>query len=148
MKREAQCSIERPRWSAWQRVRLVALSLAIALLPAGCGENRDRPSLARVHGHVTLDGQPLAKVSVIFRPQEVGARDAMGVTDANGGYFLKYLRDDQACAGRQELRDDLQAANSRPKDGDSPSEVQPADGARARGQGGADNEINFDLASK
>ena len=62
------------------------------LAVAGCGHG-DRPALAPVHGRVTLDGKPLAGAAVHFEP-ESGRRASSGVTNTDGEYVLKYIRDD------------------------------------------------------
>jgi len=57
---------------------------------SGCSQD-DRPELAPVTGIVTLDGQPLERAAVIFRPSE--GRASRGLTDAKGRFHLLYLRD-------------------------------------------------------
>ena len=44
-----------------------------------------------VTGTVTLDGQPLERAAVIFRPTE--GRASRGLTDKEGRFELLYLRD-------------------------------------------------------
>src|SRR5262249_18812054 len=72
---------------------------------------------APVSGKVTMDGKPLAKVSVIFIPLPVPGSDivgdtAGGVTDENGHYTLKTsTRDDLkdgAQVGKHKVRISLQ----------------------------------------
>lgn len=60
---------------------------------AGCGD--DTPPLGEVTGIVTLDGQPLEGVIVVFKP-EVG-RPATGTTDAQGKYTLEYSYEVPGC---------------------------------------------------
>lgn len=60
-----------------------------ALLLAGCGGVDDRPTLGSVTGTVTMDGQPLPNVWVMFNP--TAGRTAMARTDENGEYELQYL---------------------------------------------------------
>ncbi|PQO45815.1 hypothetical protein [Blastopirellula marina] len=64
---------------------------AIFLGLAGCSGPSDQPDLGEVHGTITLDGQPLSGVAVVFQP-EIG-RPAHGRTDAQGSYELTYIRD-------------------------------------------------------
>lgn len=73
---------------------LVVVAAAI-VASAGCGRG-DRPDLGRVHGVVTLDGQPLAEAYVQFDPGAV--RGSTGVTDADGRYELVYIRDIKGAA--------------------------------------------------
>ena len=64
------------------------LSMAItAFLLSGCGGD---PNVATVSGVVTLDGEPLERVSVLFQPEK--GRPSFGVTDDQGRYKLTYSR--------------------------------------------------------
>ncbi|MFO1095639.1 MAG: carboxypeptidase-like regulatory domain-containing protein [Planctomycetaceae bacterium] len=64
--------------------------LALCLL-AGCGGVDDKPKLGTVTGTVTMDGQPLPNVWVMFNPTT--GRTALGHTDENGHYELKFTED-------------------------------------------------------
>ena len=66
---------------------LLGLSFAIVIL-SGCGGD---PNVATVSGLVTLDGEPLDRVSVLFQPEK-GGRPSFGVTDEQGRYKLTYSR--------------------------------------------------------
>lgn len=68
---------------------LLVLSL-FCLCQMGCGSRGDQPELGTVHGTVTLDGQPLVGVSVVFQPDN--GRPSRGTTDAEGKYELIYIR--------------------------------------------------------
>ena len=61
--------------------------LAVVLVTAGCGRG-ELPDLGEVTGTVTMDGNPLSGVIVVFKP-EVG-RAGSATTDANGKYELIY----------------------------------------------------------
>lgn len=63
---------------------------------AGCRNTGDRPKLGLVVGTIRLDGQPLPDVRVVFKA--AGTRAAFGATDANGEYYLVYLRDIKGAA--------------------------------------------------
>ena len=54
----------------------------------GCSGGAEVPALGKVTGTVTLDGEPLVGVNVVFKPAE--GRAAAGVTDATGKYTLQY----------------------------------------------------------
>ena len=69
---------------------LAISSCLLALSVLGCSGS-DRPELAPVTGTVTLDGQPLERAALIFRPAQ--GRASRGITDAQGHYELTYLRD-------------------------------------------------------
>jgi len=63
-----------------------ALGLVI-LVSSGCGSGG--PPLGEVAGTVTLDGEPLAGVTVQFDPSHT--RPASGVTDSQGRYSLSFI---------------------------------------------------------
>ena len=65
--------------------------LCVFVLPTtGCGDaGPEIPPLGSVTGVVTLDGQPLPEVMVMFQPK-AGGRSSMGKTDATGNYILNF----------------------------------------------------------
>lgn len=73
--------------------------VVLCLVVAGCS---DRPKMAKVRGTVTLDGQPLAKGSVIF--EAANARPATG-TIVNGEIVTvgTYDTDDGAPVGQHKV---------------------------------------------
>lgn len=73
-------------WNAKRGACLLASS-AVCLAIAGCGAQM---KVAPVTGTVTLDGQPLEQVSVLFQPDN--GRPSFGVTDKQGKYQLAYNR--------------------------------------------------------
>lgn len=66
---------------------VVAISM---LFQPGCGGSSDQPELGQVTGTITLDGQPLRGIDVVFQPDS--GRPARGRTDADGKYELTYIR--------------------------------------------------------
>jgi hypothetical protein len=74
----------------WRRTWLVATGLAV-VLGSGCNPEK-LPSLGRVSGTVTLDGQPVAEASVMFEGANPGEPPSLGKTDASGKYELYYSR--------------------------------------------------------
>lgn len=68
---------------------LLAVSL-FCMCQLGCGSKGDQPELGTVHGTVTLDGQPLVGVAIVFQPDN--GRPSRGMTDAEGKYELIYIR--------------------------------------------------------
>jgi hypothetical protein len=58
----------------------------------GCGDRSNQPELGQVHGKILLNGKPLAKVTVSFKPID-GGRQSNAATDEDGLYELIYLRD-------------------------------------------------------
>lgn len=69
-----------------RQVPCFVLFLGLALV--GCGSGDDTPPLGDVSGTITLDGQPLEGVIVVYKP-DVG-RAATGTTDAEGKYSLEF----------------------------------------------------------
>jgi len=73
---------------------MTLLSLSFSL--AGCGGGgSDQPELGQVKGTITMDGSPLADVSVTFSPDS--GRPATGKTDVAGNYELIYIRNTPGC---------------------------------------------------
>jgi hypothetical protein len=70
---------------------LLILLAASAFQLAGCGSSG--PELADVTGKITLDGEPLPKVGVVFRPVGEGRSPAYGGTNKEGVYTLLFSRD-------------------------------------------------------
>ena len=64
---------------------------AAALAVCGCGGVDDQPETGEVTGKVTLDGQPLADATVMFKPEQ--GRPSSGRTGADGTYVLQYNAD-------------------------------------------------------
>lgn len=73
------------------RPLLLAIAGVLATSIVGCGESG--PELGDVTGVVTLDGTPLAKVGIVFRPVSPGASPAYGGTNGEGKYTLLFSRD-------------------------------------------------------
>ena len=69
------------------------LSVALVFVAVGCGSSGDRPELGNVSGTVTLDGEPLVGVLVLFGPEN--GRTSTAMTDEQGHYTLQYLADVQ-----------------------------------------------------
>jgi hypothetical protein len=67
---------------------IVAITAVLGV--AGCSSRpADEPPLGRVRGTVTMDGQPLAGVDVVFAPEK--GRPSMATTDAYGHYDMWYI---------------------------------------------------------
>jgi hypothetical protein len=75
---------------------VAALTLVVfASMIAGCGGQGDRPPLGQVTGRVTIGGEPLAGVLVLFHPDS--GRMAGGTTDKDGKYELSYTDEAKGC---------------------------------------------------
>ncbi|QDT63531.1 transthyretin-like family protein [Calycomorphotria hydatis] len=72
-------------------VSLTLLSIGVTCIwSVGC-QQRDIPTLGKVSGVVTLDGNPLPGASIVFSPEE--GRASSATTDENGQYLLRYTMD-------------------------------------------------------
>ena len=73
------------------RVLLLGLLSCALLMVAGCpGPGGDLPDVVPVSGTITLDGQPVSDVMVVFSPGDTtGGGICTGITDASGRYELK-----------------------------------------------------------
>ncbi len=112
------------------------------LAVSGCFKG-DRPTLGPVHGCVTLDGKPLANARIIFKSQEVNVRESWAVTNADGEYVLRYIRDDLGgTIGKNSVRISKQTPNARSEM--LPEKYNTRTTLTADVKQGA-NEINFDL---
>lgn len=65
--------------------------VAVTVSLTSCGD-ADGPELTPVSGHVTFDGEPLAKAQIYFNATSGGGRTASAVTDEAGYYELAYTR--------------------------------------------------------
>ena len=80
------CIRSRHSPARWCAVFALEWALACTLL-IGCSEKpTGMPDVAPVTGTVTLNGEPLARASVIF--QSESGHSAMGTTDSTGSYQL------------------------------------------------------------
>jgi len=75
-----------------QGILIVAMAI-LGLDLTGCGGVSDRPELGQVTGTITLDGQPLGGIAVVFFPS--GGRPAKATTKADGKYDLIYIREER-----------------------------------------------------
>ncbi|SFI74717.1 carboxypeptidase-like regulatory domain-containing protein [Planctomicrobium piriforme] len=72
---------------------LCLFGCATALWLSGCGQKSNQPAVAKVTGRVTLSGQPVAGLTVIYNAQ--GGRPSYGETDRDGFYRMQYTHDEQ-----------------------------------------------------
>ncbi|MBA4029850.1 MAG: hypothetical protein C0478_02895 [Planctomyces sp.] len=64
--------------------------LFLAMAAVGCGAAETGPELGDVRGKVIQNDKPVAGVTVIFISESRDAAPAVGVTDAEGHYELRY----------------------------------------------------------
>ena len=130
---------------SWRRAVAALCGLAL-LAVAGCGGGGDRPTLGRVHGRVTMDGEPLAKAGVGFQPKTKG-RESFASTDANGEYELTYLGDLKGVGvGENSVRITTQRTND-PRTETVPAKYNKQTTLRFEVKAG-NNKANWDLTSK
>jgi hypothetical protein len=70
--------------------RLICLACLALVSLVGCGGGADRPDLGYVTGTVTLDGEPLEGVQVLFQPED--GRPAGGLANEDGYYVIEYIK--------------------------------------------------------
>ncbi|MFN3161416.1 MAG: carboxypeptidase-like regulatory domain-containing protein [Rubinisphaera brasiliensis] len=127
---------------------LCGLLFSLLILP-GCGGG-DGPEMGTVSGTVTLDGDPLPNVQVLFNPGT--ARPSEAVTNESGQYELQYTPDIEGAvvgthqvfiSSRHELDDEGNPV--------SQEEAVPAkyntESTLSEEVTSGHNEINFDLES-
>ncbi|QDT63870.1 transthyretin-like family protein [Calycomorphotria hydatis] len=68
---------------------IVTFSLMALAVLAGCGKS-DGIELATVRGKVTLSGEPVAGLNVIFQPEQ--GRPSYGRTSETGEFYMRYAR--------------------------------------------------------
>lgn len=103
--------------SVSNRLSLFLALLVAVLLATGCEKS---PQFGRVQGTVTMNGQPLDQVRVVFLPDpESGNRGAISrsITDDQGKYDLVYSQDTEkrgAIVGWQRVVvEDIKGENNR-----------------------------------
>jgi hypothetical protein len=119
--------------------------LLYVVLLAGCGQ--EGPELAEVSGRVTLDGQPLELVDVVFQPSD-GTPPSTGRTDADGRYQLLYKRGMMgARTGEHTVRIDF-TSNIVANPPKIPARYNTATELRREVKAGDDNVFDFELTSE
>ena len=82
------------------RISITHAGLLLIVLFCGCGGTQTEP----VSGVVTLDGEPLSGVRVVFHPIEGDRKNSIGTTDKMGAYSLDYtIRDTGALVGQYKV---------------------------------------------
>lgn len=83
--------ISPPRPAVRIHRHVLPAALVAAAVATGCA-TPGRPRLGTVEGRISLDGSPLPAAVVRFTPAGRG-RTSQAVTDPDGRYRLRYLRD-------------------------------------------------------
>src|SRR5690606_21013092 len=65
--------------------------LSVALLISGCGEEKEY-EIVHVEGTVTMDGNPIDKISLRFVPEGLGP-ESMGKSDDSGHFVLTTIEE-------------------------------------------------------
>ena len=136
----------------WTLRGLAALVCVLGWIAvAGCSS--DHPTIAKVHGTVTLNGNPLPQGRVSLEPiaqpgQPNPGKAAFGIIQSDGTYRLgTYSDTDGAVVGKHRVT----LYGTTP--GNEPAKKPPFDVLRLVGQSyevvaGQDNEINIELTSE
>ncbi|QDT83518.1 carboxypeptidase-like regulatory domain-containing protein [Gimesia chilikensis] len=75
------------------RLSFLLVFVLLISVSAGCSSHgADMPELGQVHGKVTLDGQPLSGVDLLFEPET--GRTSRATTQEDGSYSAQYLIDE------------------------------------------------------
>jgi len=120
-------------------VREALLTVAVAACLTGCGGSGDKPELGQVTGTITLDGEPLTGIAVVFFPES--GRPARGKTDADGKYELTYIRQERGTklgrnrveiAPDEEGEDEREAEEASSGEGESRSRVVAKKGSKPK----------------
>lgn len=105
------------------RFRMMSPAFGMLMMfTLGCNSS-DQPDLGQVTGTVTLDGQPLTGVAVVFQPDN--GRPARGMTDAEGKYELTYIRQTK---GTKVGSNRVEIAPSEEGESEESEDVEVADG--------------------
>ncbi len=96
------------------------VSAVLVLAASGCGDGRDKKSVAATEGTVMCEGQPVPFVAVFFEPLAEGksanvGKQAIGHCDANGRFILStYDSNDGAVVGKHRVRVGRPMGEARP----------------------------------
>jgi len=132
-------------------------ALSCVLVLAGCSSKpADQPPLGRVRGKITMNGQPLPGVDVVFVPEK--GRPSEATTDKAGRYDLSYIGSTKGAKlgpHKVSIRPAETSLDEAPADGASPAAPRPVIPAKynKRSELTADvkagsNTIDFALESK
>ncbi|MHC2065860.1 DUF4198 domain-containing protein [Bremerella sp. T1] len=116
--------------------------LALIVLSIGCSSSSET---VPVHGHVLLDGKPLANAEIIFQPE--GKRASIGQTNKDGYYELTFTAmQEGGVVGLNRVMITKEAGGP---DGDEmiPRQYNVDTELTADVVDSGDNEFNFDLKS-
>jgi hypothetical protein len=144
----AQCSTM-PQRTTLVVTLVVTLGALVLLASQGCSSRGSE--LGRVHGHVTLDGEPLSDALVTFKPSK--GRPSLAETDDQGMYLLSYRVDEP---GARIGAHKVTVSTFKPADGlfvkkVVPERVPPKYNRRTTLTAQVDsgsNQIDFDLKSR
>lgn len=64
--------------------------LVYSFTSSGCFGGAEGPELAEVHGKIVNSSEPVINATVIFLPDSLNAAPAVGVTNEEGWYELRY----------------------------------------------------------
>jgi hypothetical protein len=108
----------------------MSIVAALAVLPAGCSKGPG--DIVDVSGRVTINGNPVEKVGVVFQPIKTDGNNnpgtgSWGVTDKDGRYTLKLQSKDQkagAVVGKHKVMFENYKEPDDPSD-DRPNKIRP-----------------------
>ncbi len=98
---------------------VVCIAACLLLLPSFVGCNKNPLGRLAVSGRITLDGKPLDKGTIEFRPQAGGASVGSGGVITNGAFAIPTLQ------GLPPGKYDVRIFSGRPDDSPLPEGVPP-----------------------
>ena len=117
----------------------------VLVLCCGCGGSKTEP----VAGVVTLDGEPLPGVQVVFYPVEGDRKNSIGTTDETGAYSLDYTRHDVgAMIGHYKVLISKRVSTDKGEVETLPAKFNRESNFKAEVTSSGDNKFNFDLESE
>ena len=128
-----------PRYLSITHIGVLALVLC-----CGCGGIQTEP----VSGVVTLDGDPLTGVQVIFYPVEGDRKNSVGTTDETGAYSLNYTRHDVgAIVGEYKVLISKRVSTDKGEIETLPKKFNRESNFKAKVTSTGDNKFDFALES-
>lgn len=124
---------------------IIHIGFFALVLCCGCGGIQTEP----VSGVVTLDGEPLVGVQVVFHPVEGDRKNSVGTTDETGSYSLDYTRHDVgAIVGQYKVLISKRKSTDKGEIETLPKKFNRESNLKAEVTSTGDNKFDYDLESE